>query len=126
MGDHAYSFYDEHIQEIVNRGGIIGIPLYPYILSNYANVKKAEEYGSLRDVVRTIRHVTKISNSLKNICIGSDFGAYIPPLTDMNCLCQVEMLRELLIKEFAHEGTVDDILAKNVIEFIGINWKRNV
>lgn len=126
LGDHAYSFYDEHIQEIVNRGGMIGIPLYPYILSNYANIKEAEKYGSLRDVVRTIRHITKISNSLKNICIGSDFGAYIPPLTDMNCLCQVEMLRELLINEFSNEETVDDILVKNVIEFIGINWKRNI
>ncbi len=126
LGDHAYSFHDEHIQEIVNRGGIIGIPLYPYMLSNYANIKEAEEYGSLRDVVRTIRYVTKISNSLKNICIGSDFGGYIPRLTDMNCLCQIEMLRELLINEFGNEETVDDILAKNVIDFIGNNWKRNI
>jgi len=125
LGDHAYSFHDEHIQEIVNRGGIIGIPLYPYMLSNYANIKEAEEYGSLRDVVRTIRYVTKISNSLKNICIGSDFGGYIPRLTDMNCLCQIEMLRELLINEFGNEETVDDILAKNVIDFIKTNWKKN-
>ena len=126
LGDHAYSFYDEHIQEIVRRGGMIGIPLYPYMLSNYANIKEAEEHGSLRDVVRTIRYVTKISNSLKNICIGSDFGAYIPPLTDMNCLCQVELLRELLEKEFNNDEAVDNILAKNVIEFIGNNWKRNI
>lgn len=126
LGDHAYSFHDEHIQEIVNRGGIIGIPLYPYMLSNYANIKEAEEYGSLSDVVRTIRYVTKISNSLKNICIGSDFGGYIPRLTDMNCLCQIEMLRELLENEFGNEETVNDILAKNVIDFIGNNWKRNI
>jgi microsomal dipeptidase-like Zn-dependent dipeptidase len=125
LGDHAYSFHDEHIQEIVNRGGIIGIPLYPYMLSNYVNIKEAEEYGSLRDVVRTIRYVTKISSSLKNICIGSDFGGYIPRLTDMNCLCQIEMLRELLINEFGNEETVDDILAKNVIDFIKTNWKKN-
>jgi len=126
LGDHAYSFYDEHIQEIVQRGGMIGIPLYPYILSNYINESEAEEYGSLREVVRTIRHVTKISNSLKSICIGSDFGGYIPPLTDMNCLCQVEILHNLLVKEFGSEDTVEDILAKNVIEFIRNNWKRNI
>ena len=126
LGDHAYSFYDEYIQEIVHRGGMIGIPIYPYILSNYANIKLAEEYGSLRDVVRTIRYVIKISNSSKNICIGSDFGAYIPRLTDMNCLCQVEMLRELLLKEFGNEDVVEDILAKNIIGFIKNNWKRNI
>jgi microsomal dipeptidase-like Zn-dependent dipeptidase len=126
LGDHAYSFYDEHIREIVHRGGMIGIPIYPYILSNYANINQAIEHGSLREVVRTIRYAIKISNSLKNICIGSDFGAYIPPLTDMNCLCQVEMLRELLLDEFGSEEIIEDILAKNVIGFIKNNWKRNI
>ncbi|MGE5810893.1 MAG: dipeptidase, partial [Ignavibacteria bacterium] len=126
LGDHAYSFYDEHIREIIRRGGMIGIPIYPYILSNYANINQAIEHGSLREVVRTIRYVIKISNSLKNICIGSDFGAYIPPLTDMNCLCQVEMLRGLLLDEFGSEEIVEDILAKNIIGFIKNNWKRNI
>jgi microsomal dipeptidase-like Zn-dependent dipeptidase len=126
LGDHAYSFHDEHIQEIVNRGGIIGIPIYPYMLSNYINVKEAEKYGSLREVVRSIRYLTKISGSHKSICIGSDFGAYIPPLTDMNCLCQVEMLREQLINEFSDEEIVENILAKNVIDFIKNNWGKNI
>jgi hypothetical protein len=35
------------------------------------------------------------------------------------------MLRELLINEFGNEETVDDILAKNVIDFIKTNWKKN-
>ena len=126
LGDHAYSFHDEHIQEIVNRGGIIGIPIYPYMLSNYINVKEAEKYGSLREVIRTIRYLTKISGSHKSICIGSDFGAYIPPLTDMNCLCQVEMLREQLINEFSDEEIAENILAKNVIDFIKNNWGINI
>ncbi len=126
LGDHAYSFLDEHIQEIVRRGGMIGIPIYPYMLSNYDNTEEAEKYGSLREVVRTIRYVVKITSSFKNVCIGSDFGAYIPGLTDMNCLAQVEMLRELLIDEFGDEETVDNILAKNVIDFIKDNWKRNI
>ncbi len=126
LGDHAISFHDEHIQEIVQRGGMIGVIFHPYWLSNYTDVMEAEKYGSLREVVRTIRYVAKISNSFKNICIGSDFGAYIPRLSDINRLCQIEKLRELLLEEFGSEVTVEDILAKNVIEFIRINWKRNV
>ncbi|MEE9169675.1 MAG: membrane dipeptidase, partial [bacterium] len=35
LGDRAYSLYDEHIQQISNDGGIIGIILMPYWLSNY-------------------------------------------------------------------------------------------
>jgi membrane dipeptidase len=126
LGDHAISFQDEHIQEIVQRGGMIGIIFHPYWLSNYSNVMDAEHRGSLREVVRTIRYVAKISNSLKNVCIGSDFGAYIPSLSDINRLCQIEKLRVLLLKEFGSEEIVGDILAKNVIEFIGTNWKRNI
>ena len=126
LGDHAISFHDEHIQEIVKREGMIGIIFHPYWLSNYTNVMDAEKYGSLREVVRTIRYVVKISNSSKNICIGSDFGAYIPSLSDINNLCQIEMLRNLLLEEFGSEETVEDILAKNVIDFIRTNWIRNI
>jgi microsomal dipeptidase-like Zn-dependent dipeptidase len=126
LGDHAISFYDEHIQEIVHRGGMISILFHPYWLSNYTNIQMAEKYGSLHEVVRTIRYVIKISGSYKNICIGTDFGAYIPELSDMNCLCQVEMFRDLLLEEFGSEKIVEDILAKNVIDFIGNNWKRNL
>jgi membrane dipeptidase len=125
LGDHAYSLYDEYIQEIINRGGMIGIPFYPYVLSNYINVKSAEEYGSLRETVRTIRHVIKICNSSKNVCIGSDFGGYIPRLSDMNCLCNIDMFRQLLMEEFGDEQTVDNILAKNLIDFIKNNWGMN-
>jgi membrane dipeptidase len=126
LGDHAISIHDEHIQEIVQHGGMIGIIFDPYWLSNYINRMEAEKYGSIREVVRTIRYVVKISNSLKNICIGSDFGGYISRPSDMNRLCQIEKLRKLLLMEFGSEETVEDILAKNVIDFIGANWKRNI
>jgi hypothetical protein len=35
------------------------------------------------------------------------------------------MLQELLMKEFSDEKIVEDILAKNAIDFIGKNWKMN-
>ena len=125
LGDHAYSFYDEHIQEIVHRGGMIGIPFYPYVLSNYISVKSAEANGTLRDTVRTIRYMIKITNSFNNICIGSDFGGFIPRLADMNCLCNIDMMEQYLMEEFNDEKIVENILAKNAIDFIGKNWKMN-
>jgi len=36
----------------------------------------------------------------------------------MNSLCEIEKLRVLLLKEFGSEEIVENILAKNVIEFI--------
>ena len=125
LGDHAISLYDEHIKEIVGRGGMIGIIFHSYWLSNYTNVNDAEKYGSLREVVRTIRYIIKITGSYNNVCIGSDFGAYIPSLSDINHLCQIENLRVLLLEEFGSEELVEKIVAKNVIDFIGTNWKRS-
>ena len=126
LGDHAYSLHEEHVQEIIHRGGMIGILFHPYWLSNYSNIFEAEEHGSLREVVRTLRYAAKISGSFKHICIGSDFGGYIPRLKDINCLCQIDILRNLLLDEFGDENIVDDIMARNAIDFIGSNWKRNV
>jgi len=47
-------------------------------------------------------------------------------MSDMNQLCQIEKLRTLLLMEFGFEEVVEDILAKNVIDFISDNWKRHV
>lgn len=126
LGNHAISLHEDQIQEIAQRGGIVGIIFHPYWLSNYLNVPAAEKHGSLREVIRTIRHVVKITNSTRSVCIGTDFGAYIPQLTDMNCLCQEEMLRNHLMDEFEDEQIVENILARNVLDFIRSNWKIQV
>jgi microsomal dipeptidase-like Zn-dependent dipeptidase len=60
LGDHAISLHDEHIQEIVQHGGVIGIIFDPYWLSNYSNRMEAEKYGTLSEVVRTIRYVLRV------------------------------------------------------------------
>jgi hypothetical protein len=36
------------------------------------------------------------------------------------------MLREQLINEFSDEEIVENILAKNVIDFIKNNWGKNI
>lgn len=122
LGDHPYSLYDEQIEEIANRGGIIGVILMPYWLSNYSNVHLSDKYGSLKDAVRTIRHICKISGTHKCIGIGSDFAGYIPGPKEMHRLSDIHKLRELLRDEFDDDDIVEDILARNVSEFFVNNW----
>ncbi|MCH9032479.1 MAG: membrane dipeptidase [candidate division Zixibacteria bacterium] len=121
LGDHPYSLVDEHIEEIAAGGGLIGILIDPYLLSNYSSASEAEEHGTLRDVVRTIEYLVKLVGH-KCVAIGSDFGGFITPPKDMKRLSQIGKLREMMRREFQSETFVDDILANNAIEFLQENW----
>jgi len=127
LGDHPYSFFDEHIQEIAQRGGIIGVILYPYVLSNYSGLHVVKKHGVLRDVVRTVRYVAKICGTHKHIGLGSDFSGYITGPRDMSCLAEIDKLREMLLVEFDNDETVvEDIMVNNSIEFFRKNWRSGV
>ena len=127
LGDHAYSFFDEHIQEIARRGGLIGVILFPHLLSNYTSERTEHEYGSLGDVVRTIRYIAKICGTHKHVAIGSDFEGFISAPKEMKCLGKIDYLRQLLLKEFDYDqNVVEDIMANNTIEFILKNWRSGV
>jgi microsomal dipeptidase-like Zn-dependent dipeptidase len=126
LGEHPYSLYDEHIEQIVHDGGIIGVILYPYILSNYANIHLAEKKAGLRDVVRTIRYLTKLCGSHKQIGIGSDFGGYITGPKEMSHLSQVPLLNRMLLDEFGDEQIVEDIMANNVMRFFTTQWQPGI
>jgi len=125
LGDHPYSLLDEHIEEIARRGGLIGVILDPYLLSNYATARGAEKNGSLRDVVRTIRYLVKLVGH-EHVGIGSDFGGFIGPPHDMKRISRIGRLRSMLLREFGNETMVNDILANNVIEFLKLNWQPKV
>ena len=127
LGDHPYSLFDEHIQEIVRRGGLIGINLYPYVLSNYNGVHVAKDHGSLLDTVRTIRYVTKICGTHKQVGIGTDFSGYIIGPKEITCQGEIDKLRKLFLIEFDNDETVvEDIMANNVIAFLLKNWRSGV
>ncbi len=120
LGDHSYSLCDEHIQQIARNGGIIGVIIMPYWLSNYSTEALALRYGDLKDVVRTIVYVAKIAG-IDKVAIGSDFSGYIPGPRDLTCLADIGGLRKLLVAEFGEEDT-NKIVANNVIDFFLANW----
>ncbi len=122
LGDHPYGLIDEHIEEVARRGGLIGVILEPYLLSNYATLHDAEAAGTLRDTARTIRYLVKLIGP-DHVGIGSDFGGYIAPPRDMNRVSRIGKLRSLLRQEFNDESMVNDIMANNVIAFLKKNWR---
>lgn len=124
LGDHPYSMPDEHLQEIARRGGLVGIVLFPYTLSNYATYERAIEQGSLADVVRSVRYLVKILGGHRSIGIGSDFSGFIAGPREMTRLGQVNRLRAALMDEFADEVLVSDVMARNATRFLSDHWGR--
>ncbi len=122
LSDHPYSLPDEHLQEIVRRGGLIGIVLFPYTLSNYGTYEVAQERGSLADVVRSVRYLVKILGGHQHIGIGSDFSGFIVGPRDMTRLGQVGRLRRVLMAEFGDDRMVSDIMAGNATRFLADHW----
>lgn len=122
LSDHPYSLPDEHLQEIARRGGLIGVVLFPYTLSNYGTYEVAQARGSLADVVRSVRYLIKLLGDHRQIGIGSDFNGFIVGPRDMTRLEQVGRLRRALMEELADEAMVSDILAGNATRFLAANW----
>ena len=125
LADHPYGLIDEHIEEIAHRGGLIGVILDPYLLSNYGTLHDAESQGTLRDVVRTIRYLVKLIGH-EHVGIGTDFAGFIGPPRDMTRTSQIGRLRAMLLEEFGDEKIVTDILADNAIRFLIENWRPQV
>ena len=127
LGDHPYGLYDEQVQEITRKGGMIGIILYPFVHSNYRDLTVLEAEGSLRDAVKTIRYLVKICGTHKHIGIGSDLAGFIPPGKDMRCLHHIGDLRALMLQEFdGDERLVEDLLANNALRFLHTNWRTGL
>jgi membrane dipeptidase len=122
LGDHPYSMPDEHLREIADRGGLIGIVLFPYTLSNYATYERAIARGSLADVVRSVRYLVKILGGHRSIAIGSDFSGFIAGPKEMNRLGQVDRLRAALMAEFGDQDLVTDVMSRNATRFLSEHW----
>ena len=127
LSDRPYGLVDDHIVEIADKGGVIGVILYPYITTNYSDIGLATQEGSLHDVVRTIRYIVKITGSTKHVGIGSDFSGYIQGPREMMRLSEIGKLRDLLLVEFDQDiGMVEDILVNNSTRFLLKNWRSGL
>jgi microsomal dipeptidase-like Zn-dependent dipeptidase len=124
LSDHPYSLPDEHLLEIKRRGGLIGIVLFPYTLSNYDTYEVAQQRGSLTDVVRSVRYLVKLLGDHRQIAIGSDFSGFIVGPRDMTRLGQVGRLRRALMAELGDQAMVTDIMAGNATRFLATSWGR--
>jgi len=99
---------DPQIKAIAEKGGIIGINLYPNFLTNTRN-------AATEDILKHIRHMNKLG-AAKNIGLGCDFdGVGILP-AGISGVSQIKTLAENISGEFGDEFAAQ-IMYNNYIDF---------
>lgn len=105
---HRRNLTDAQFSEIVRRGGLVGINLYPAFITG-------EEDASLDDIYRHIEHFWSLGGE-RVTAIGTDFdGASMPSC--IPDLAHLERLAEYLLGKNTKESLVDDLFFNNAYNF---------
>lgn len=105
LRNHYRNLYDWQIQDIANRGGVIGIVFYPYFLNGTSN-------ASINDVIAHIDYIKNLVG-IDYVAIGSDFdGIEVVPL-GLEDTSKFPNLTEALFERGYSREDIDKILYKN-------------
>lgn len=106
--DHPRNLTDRQFRAIVDRGGLVGVNLYPLFLNG-------EKDADLDTIVRHIDHFLSLGGEAA-VCIGTDFdGAQMPScLPDVGALPR---LYERLLQLRYTETLVQSIFYQNAAQF---------
>jgi membrane dipeptidase len=98
---------DDQIRQIAAIGGVIGVPFYPYFLTNTSR-------ATINDIVRHIDYVAKLVG-VDYVAIGSDFdGIEVAPV-DLREVSRLPLLTEALLKKGYSRAEVRKILGENFL-----------
>ncbi|MDD6174266.1 MAG: membrane dipeptidase, partial [Firmicutes bacterium] len=105
---HRRNLTDEQFGEIVRRGGVVGINLYPEFITGGSD-------ASLDDIYRHLEHFWSLGGE-KVTAIGTDFdGAQMPSC--IPDLAHLERLAEYLLGKNTKESLVEDLFFNNAYNF---------
>ncbi len=125
---HNRQFSDEQIKLIIERNGVIGIPLDAWMMVPdwRGGVSTPEsENVTLKIMVDHIDHICQLTGNANHVGIGSDldggFGKEQCP-TDLDTIADLQKLTNLLKNRGYVEDDIHRILSQNFINFLLQIW----
>src|SRR5204862_3228475 len=111
---------DDMIRAIVKRDGVIGINFYDKFLLPPDEFRKRR--GTLRDVIRHMRHICDLAGDGRHVAIGTDMDGglgrnEIPE--EIITSADLPKLGDALRREGFDEQAVDGIMGGNWMRFFG-------
>ncbi|MDG2396231.1 MAG: membrane dipeptidase [Flavobacteriaceae bacterium] len=117
-------FTDEQINEIISRGGIIGMALDAWMMiPNWKKgISSPKKSGLILDkIIDHIDHICQLTGNSNHVGIGSDldggFGKEQCP-SDLNSIADLQKIDKLLTNRGYKKLDIEKILSKNFINFI--------
>jgi len=108
VAPHDRNLKDDQIRAIADRGGIMGLVLYPLILSQRGS-------ANINDYMAHIRHITALGAGA-NLGLGSDFDGFDAMPEGFADVSSYKMLAEKIAEEFDEE-TSRGIMYGNFYDF---------
>lgn len=106
---HNRNLTDEQVKEIISRGGVIGLNMYPVFINN-------TESASVGDLIRHIEHFCSIGGE-KNIGLGADFDGIEYKMLDIDSCEKMNVLFDELAKLNYSEQLIRGFYCENLMNF---------
>ncbi|MDP5171981.1 MAG: membrane dipeptidase [Bacteroidia bacterium] len=126
--DHNRQFSDEQIKTIIERGGVIGIPLDAWMMVPgwQRGISTPEAMGvSLNTMIDQMDHICQLAGNADHVGIGTDldggFGKEQCPY-DLETIADLQKLPALLTGRGYSQSDIEKILSGNFLHFMRRAW----
>ena len=110
IGSHLRNLTDEQIKLLAEKGGVLGLNLYPLFLSDSGK-------ADLEDCLRHIEHITNVGGE-DCLVLGSDFDGFsAEPIRDLRGPKDYVKLFDLLQKKGYSESFVEKFTHQNFVAY---------
>lgn len=123
--DHPRNHTDEQLRTIIDRGGVIGLPLLNLFLSPDYQRDTDPDTVPLEKVADHADHICQLAGSVRHVAIGSDldggFGAEHTP-HGLETIADLPKLADIFANRGYKDSDIDQIMGRNWCDF----WLANL
>src|SRR5579859_3623998 len=123
FGGLEYSFSDETIRRVGERGGVMGCILCQHYITSGLPGRVRDRGQSIDALCRHIDRIHEVTGSFENVGIGSDLDGYIKPaLPGLEHMGHMRALQEALRERYGAE-TAEMISSRNALRVLRGGWR---
>jgi membrane dipeptidase len=123
FGGLEYSFTDETIRRVAERGGVMGCILCRHYITSGLSGRVRARADSVEALCRHIDHVREVTRSLDHVAIGSDLDGYIKPaLPGLEHMGHMRSLQDALTERYGRNDA-EKISSGNALRVLRSAWR---
>ena len=123
FGGLEYSFPDETLRRVSDRGGVFGLILSEHYITSGLQTRGQGYRNSVAALCRHIDHIREVTCSFDHIAIGSDLDGYIKPaLPGLEHMGHMRVLQQSLSERYGAKNA-EKICSANALRILRSAWR---